>query len=163
MSTVLEIQSRFKKSACVGLQASPCSALQTLLLKLKRAEEGVYVCACLYVSVCIGVYVWVWCIHKHIACLPMHAQRSKETTSSLSLSVLIPLRQKLAWWPPSPRHLLGLPATALGLQAHMWPHLTSDSSDIQMVSSQLSQASALIDWDTFLAHTWTFQFLPYPI
>lgn len=57
MSTALEIQSRFKKSACGGVQASPCSVIETLFLKLKRAEEGVYICVCLYVSVCIGVYV----------------------------------------------------------------------------------------------------------
>lgn len=56
MSTALEIQSRFKKSACGGVQASPCSVIETLFLKLKRAE-GVYICVCLYVSVCIGVYV----------------------------------------------------------------------------------------------------------
>lgn len=52
----LEIQSRFKKSACGGVQASPCSVIQMLFLKLKRAKK-VYVCVCLYVSICIGVYV----------------------------------------------------------------------------------------------------------
>ena len=52
MSTALEIQSRFKKSACGGVQASPCSVIQMLFLKLKRAEEGVYIC----VSVCVSMH-----------------------------------------------------------------------------------------------------------
>lgn len=73
----------------------------------------------------------------------MHAQRSKVDTSSLPLSVLIPLRQKLAWWLLSPRDLLCLPPTVLELQAYMWPHLTSGSSDIQMVGSHIYIASAL--------------------
>ena len=152
----------------VVVQASPCSVIQTVFLKLKRAEEGGYVCVCLYVSVCIGVYVsvvyvWVWCIHKHTGLLAYACTEVKRGHFNLSLSVLIPMRQKLVWWPPGPRDLLCLPLTALGFQAYMWPHLTSGSSDTQMVGSHICIASALTHWANFLAQTWTFQVLPYSI
>lgn len=84
---------RFKAGSrnlvCVVVQASPRSVIQTLLLKLKRAEE-VYVRVCLYVSVCIGVYVSVVHVYavytntQRFACLCVH-KGQKRTLQSFTL------------------------------------------------------------------------------
>lgn len=163
---VLEIQSRFKKSCMCS-----CTGFSTLChtdVASETQEGRRSLCTCM--PVCFSMYrcvcecgTCVCCIHKHTGLLAYACTKVKRGHFSLSLSVLISLRQKLAWWPPSPRDLLCLPPTALGLQAYMWPHLPSGSSDIQVVGSHICPASALTDWAIFLAQTGTSQFLPYSI